>query len=124
MQSSWHTQLTVCSLSVRAISSKVMRLKASVTIDLFPPSAHAEFFRWGAEAFLFSGFGDSKNQAGASLAGNDSLEASSTGSGFCGSLLESGASRSSNFGGEDFGFSAGLVMALPSYVSLLPCVIG
>jgi hypothetical protein len=59
-------------------------------------------------SFFFCDLAGSEIHAGGSLAGNDSSEASSTGSGFCGSLLESCSSRSSDFGGGDFCFSAGL----------------
>ena len=87
------------------------------------PIGHADFLRPGLGAFFFCGFGDSEIQAGGSLAGNDSSEASSTGSGFCGSLLESRGSRS-DFGGEDFCFSAGLAMVPQFYRCHLLRVIG
>src|SRR6266446_1032550 len=68
MPLSWHTQLTVCSPSVRAISSKVMRLKALVITDLFPPIAHADFLRCGTGTLFFSGLGHSEIHAGGLLA--------------------------------------------------------
>jgi hypothetical protein len=59
------------------------------------------------------GFDGAKIQAGGSLAGNDSSEASWTGSTFCETSARSRASRSSDLGDEDSRFSAGL--AMPSY---------
>jgi hypothetical protein len=53
------------------------------------------------------GFDGSEIQAGGSLAGKDSSEASSTGSRSC----ETSA-RSSDFAGEDSRFSAGLAIAI------------
>src|SRR5258708_18530959 len=69
------------------------------------------FFDFGPRA----GFGASEIQAGGSLAGNDSSEASSTGSGTCESSAGSRASRSSDFGAGEFCFLAGLVIRLRFY---------
>jgi hypothetical protein len=57
-----------------------------------------------------SGLAGSKIHAGGSLAGNDSWEASSTGSNFVEPLPRSCWPRSPNFGGEGSRFSAGLVI--------------
>ena len=85
---------------------------------------HADFLRSGLGAFFSCDFVNSEIHAGGSLAGNDSSDASSTGSGFCDSLLESRGSRSSDFGVEDFCFSAGFVIVLQFYRCALLCVIG
>ncbi len=69
-----------------------------------------------------SGFDGSEIQAGGSLAGKDSWEASSTGSRFCESSTRSRASLSSSFGDEDFCFLAGLAIAILFYIGSLPCV--
>jgi hypothetical protein len=79
--------------------------------QFFQSIGHADFLRSCLGAFFCSGFDASEIHAGGSLAGNDSSEASSTGSGFCGSLLESRLARSVDCGGEDFCFSAGFVIA-------------
>src|SRR5258707_1769920 len=69
---------------------------------------------------LRAGFGASEIQAGGSLAGNDSSEASSTGSGICEGSAGSRASRSSDFGDGDFCFSAGLVIRIRFYACRVP----
>jgi len=74
-----------------------------------------EFFDFGFRC----GFDGSEIQAGGSLAGNDSSEASWTGSKFCEISVRSRASRSSDFGDEDARFSAGL--AMPSYFTSVAC---
>jgi len=75
-----------------------------------------DFLRGGFRAFFDfgfrCGFDGSKIQADGSLAGNDSSEASSTGSRFCEGSARSRASRSSDFGGEDSRFSAGLAIGI------------
>jgi hypothetical protein len=74
------------------------------------------FLRRGFRAvFDFSfrcGFDGSEIQAGGSLAGNDSSEASSTGSRSRGTSARSRGSRFSGFAGEDSRFSAGLAIAI------------
>jgi hypothetical protein len=63
--------------------------------------------------FAFRGALDgSEIQAGASLAGNDSWEASSTGSRLCETSSRSPASRSSDFGGKGSRFPAGLAIGI------------
>jgi len=73
-----------------------------------------DFLRRGFGGFLgFSfrpGFDGWKIQAGESLAGKDSWEASSTASRFCETSARSRWSRSSGFGDEDTRFSAGLAI--------------
>jgi len=61
------------------------------------------------------GFDGLKIQAGESLAGKDSWEASSTGSGVCERPVCSRVSRSSGFGDEDSRFSAGLTIRTRFY---------
>src|SRR5260370_36103726 len=62
----------------------------------FDAPRHAGFLRCGLGVFFFVGCG-SKIQAGGSLAGNDSSEASSTGSGVCGSSAGTPSSRPIHF---------------------------
>src|SRR6202790_3023721 len=76
--SSWHTHCGVQPFSEGAISR---RARAAML-----PHVHLLGGRFGA--FFFPGFG-SEIQAGGSLAGNDSSEASSTGSGVCAVLAGS-----------------------------------
>src|SRR6266404_2725403 len=69
-----------------------------------------------------AGFGGSKIHAGGSLAGKESLEASSTGSRLCETSSAFRGSRSSDFGDEDSRFSTGLAIAILFYFDSLPCV--
>src|ERR1700688_4775072 len=80
--SSWHTHCSVRPFCNGAISR---RARAAI----FP---HVHFLRCGLGSFFFSGCG-SEIQAGGSLAGKDSSEASSTGSGVCAVLAGSRGSR-------------------------------
>jgi hypothetical protein len=80
-----------------------------------------DFLRRGFARFLdFSfrpGFDGLKIQAGESLAGKDSWEASSTGSRVCERSVCPRVSRSSGFGGEDSRFSAGLPIRTQFFAS-------
>src|SRR6266478_652655 len=69
-----------------------------------------------------AGFGGSKIHAGGSLAGKESLEASSTGSRLCETSSAFRGSRPSDFGDEDSRFSTGLAIAILFYIDSLPCV--
>src|SRR6266478_3961081 len=69
-----------------------------------------------------AGFGGSKIHAGGSLAGKESLEASSTGSRLCETSSAFRGSRSSDFCDEDSRFSTGLAIAILFYIDSLPCV--
>ena len=86
-------------------------------------TSHADFLRGRFAAFFFVGLGASDIHAGGSLAGNDSSEASSTGSTLSETSEEPGISLFSDFGERGFGLSAVLAIVIRSYICRIAQVI-